>query len=144
MGKLLRVLIVEDSQLDAALLLKELSRGSYDVAWETVETAVLSEQEFVAGAFVKNAPLTKTPCRALPRAVLPSKQRCFSEPSGRREAIQCAKACSKACTSSIRNSTEKVDLVGVLPRVKMTRISFFPPFGYTNPTRERGPRSDPR
>jgi PAS domain S-box-containing protein len=39
MRKPLRVLVVEDSELDAALLLKELARGSFDVAWERVETA---------------------------------------------------------------------------------------------------------
>src|SRR5260370_40697743 len=38
-GKAVRVLIVEDSELDAGLLLKELSSGSFDVAWERVETA---------------------------------------------------------------------------------------------------------
>ena len=37
--KLLRVLIVEDSPLDAELLAHELSRGGYDVTWERVETA---------------------------------------------------------------------------------------------------------
>ena len=39
MGKLLRVLIVEDSEDDALLLLRELKRGGYDVQFERVETA---------------------------------------------------------------------------------------------------------
>ena len=39
MGKLLRVLIVEDSEDDALLLLRELKRGGYDVEFERVETA---------------------------------------------------------------------------------------------------------
>ena len=39
MGKPLRVLIVEDSEDDALLLLRELKRGGYDVEFERVETA---------------------------------------------------------------------------------------------------------
>jgi two-component system cell cycle sensor histidine kinase/response regulator CckA len=39
MGKPLKVLIVEDSRLDAELLLDELARGGYDVSYERVETA---------------------------------------------------------------------------------------------------------
>jgi PAS domain S-box-containing protein len=39
MGKPLRVLIVEDSEDDALLLLRELKRGDYDVEFERVETA---------------------------------------------------------------------------------------------------------
>jgi len=39
MGKLLRVLLVEDSEDDAALLLRELRRGDYEVEFERVETA---------------------------------------------------------------------------------------------------------
>jgi two-component system, cell cycle sensor histidine kinase and response regulator CckA len=37
--KSLRVLVVEDSLLDAELLAHELSRGGYDLTWERVETA---------------------------------------------------------------------------------------------------------
>ena len=39
MNKLLHVLIVEDSEDDARLLLRELQRGGYDPAFERVETA---------------------------------------------------------------------------------------------------------
>jgi PAS domain S-box-containing protein len=39
MSKPLRVLLVEDSEDDAALLLRELKRGGYEPAWERVETA---------------------------------------------------------------------------------------------------------
>jgi CheY-like chemotaxis protein len=35
----LRVLVVEDSEDDAALLLRELRRGGYDVTHERVDTA---------------------------------------------------------------------------------------------------------
>jgi len=40
MGKPLRVLIVEDSEDDVLLLLRELQRGGFDVEFERVETAV--------------------------------------------------------------------------------------------------------
>ncbi len=39
MGKPLRVLIVEDSEDDARLLLRELSRGGFEPACERVEDA---------------------------------------------------------------------------------------------------------
>jgi len=39
MGRLLRVLIVEDVERDAVLLVRELGRGGFDVAFERVETA---------------------------------------------------------------------------------------------------------
>ena len=39
MGKLLRALIIEDSEHDALLLLRELKRNSYEVEFERVETA---------------------------------------------------------------------------------------------------------
>ena len=39
MNEPLRVLIVEDSEDDALLVLRELKRGHYDVAFERVETA---------------------------------------------------------------------------------------------------------
>jgi CheY-like chemotaxis protein len=39
MARLLRVLIVEDSEDDALLLLRDLRRGSYDVSYERVDTA---------------------------------------------------------------------------------------------------------
>ncbi len=39
MGVPLRVLLIEDSEDDAALLLRELRRGGYEPAWERVETA---------------------------------------------------------------------------------------------------------
>jgi signal transduction histidine kinase len=38
MGKQLRVLIVEDNERDAALLLRELKRGGYDLIFERVDT----------------------------------------------------------------------------------------------------------
>jgi hypothetical protein len=38
MGKSLRVLMVEDSENDALLLLSQLRRGGYDVAYEQVDT----------------------------------------------------------------------------------------------------------
>jgi signal transduction histidine kinase len=38
MGRPLRVLIIEDNERDAALLVRELKRGSYDVTYERVET----------------------------------------------------------------------------------------------------------
>ncbi len=39
MAKHLRVLIVEDSEDDALLVIRELERGGYDTAFERVETA---------------------------------------------------------------------------------------------------------
>src|ERR1700732_909793 len=39
MGIPLRVLVVEDSEDDAALLVRELRRGGYDVSYERVDTA---------------------------------------------------------------------------------------------------------
>src|SRR5687768_6623380 len=39
MGKLLRVLIIEDSEEDTQLLVRELRRGGYEVEFERVETA---------------------------------------------------------------------------------------------------------
>ncbi|MFH1320765.1 MAG: PAS domain S-box protein [Bacteroidota bacterium] len=39
MSKLLRVLVVEDSAVDAELVLHQLRRGGYDPDWERVETA---------------------------------------------------------------------------------------------------------
>jgi diguanylate cyclase len=39
MGHTLRVLLVEDSEDDAALVIRELSRGGYDVAFRRVDTA---------------------------------------------------------------------------------------------------------
>jgi PAS domain S-box-containing protein len=39
MGKPLNALIVEDSEDDALLLVRELTRGGYDLFWERVETA---------------------------------------------------------------------------------------------------------
>src|ERR1700759_3215250 len=38
MTQTLRVLIVEDNERDAALLLRELRRGGYDLTYERVET----------------------------------------------------------------------------------------------------------
>jgi len=38
MGKALRILIIEDSEEDAGLLLRELQRGGYEVVFERVET----------------------------------------------------------------------------------------------------------
>ncbi|MDP2660011.1 MAG: ATP-binding protein [Dehalococcoidia bacterium] len=43
MGKPLRALIVEDSEDDAALLLRELRRGGYDVIYQRVDTAPAME-----------------------------------------------------------------------------------------------------
>jgi hypothetical protein len=39
MGKALRTLIIEDSENDAVLLLRELRRGGYDVEYERAATA---------------------------------------------------------------------------------------------------------
>ena len=39
MGKPLRVLIVEDSEDDALMVIRELERGGYDTTFERVETA---------------------------------------------------------------------------------------------------------
>src|ERR687894_2472886 len=39
MGVQLKVLLVEDSENDALLLLRELRRGGYDPLWERVDTA---------------------------------------------------------------------------------------------------------
>ncbi len=44
MGKPLKVLIVEDSEDDAALLVRELRKGGYDVAHERVETSSAMEE----------------------------------------------------------------------------------------------------
>jgi PAS domain S-box-containing protein/putative nucleotidyltransferase with HDIG domain len=38
MGKPLRVMIIEDSENDSQLVLREIQRGGYDVEWERVET----------------------------------------------------------------------------------------------------------
>src|SRR5215470_17788118 len=38
MGRSLRVLIIEDSEGDAAMLVRELKRGGYDLSWERAET----------------------------------------------------------------------------------------------------------
>jgi hypothetical protein len=38
MSQLLRVLIIEDSEDDAALMVRELNHGGYDVAFERVDT----------------------------------------------------------------------------------------------------------
>ena len=38
MGRPLRVLIVEDREPDAAMLVRELKRGGYDLTYERVET----------------------------------------------------------------------------------------------------------
>jgi PAS domain S-box-containing protein len=38
MGRSLRVLIVEDSESDAAMLVRELKRGGYELSWERAET----------------------------------------------------------------------------------------------------------
>src|SRR5277367_88291 len=51
MAQKLRVLIVEDSERDAALLLRELKRGGYDLTWQQVETpetmaAAIEQQEW--------------------------------------------------------------------------------------------------
>ena len=43
MGMLLRVLLVEDSEDDALLLVRMLRRGGYDPAWERVETPATME-----------------------------------------------------------------------------------------------------
>ena len=43
MGIPLRVLLVEDSEDDALLLLRMLRRGGYDPTWERVETAAAME-----------------------------------------------------------------------------------------------------
>ncbi len=39
MSKLIRVLIVEDSENDALLLVRKLERSGFDPAWKRVETA---------------------------------------------------------------------------------------------------------
>src|SRR5687768_7176824 len=39
MGRSLRVLIIEDSEEDTQLLVRELQRGGYEVEFERVETA---------------------------------------------------------------------------------------------------------
>ncbi|MEW6219846.1 MAG: ATP-binding protein [Thermodesulfobacteriota bacterium] len=49
MSKELRVLIVEDSEDDALLLLRELRRGGYQPVWERVETAAAMEAALAAG-----------------------------------------------------------------------------------------------
>src|SRR2546421_12791613 len=51
MGVALRVMIVEDSEDDTALLLRELQRGGYDVSYERVDSlaamnSALSKQEW--------------------------------------------------------------------------------------------------
>ena len=43
MGIPLSVLLVEDSENDALLLLRTLRRGGYDPTWERVETAAAME-----------------------------------------------------------------------------------------------------
>src|SRR5215210_3600959 len=43
MGMPLRVLLVEDSENDALLLMRMLRRGGYDPAWERVDTAAAME-----------------------------------------------------------------------------------------------------
>ncbi len=47
MGKALRVLIVEDSEDDVLLLLRELQRGGYEVEFERVETAEAMQSALV-------------------------------------------------------------------------------------------------
>ena len=43
MGVPLRVLLVEDSEDDALLLVRMLRKGGYDPAWERVDTAAAME-----------------------------------------------------------------------------------------------------
>ena len=47
MGTSLRVLIIEDSENDSELLLREIQRGDYDVEWERVETRAALEDALV-------------------------------------------------------------------------------------------------
>jgi PAS domain S-box-containing protein/putative nucleotidyltransferase with HDIG domain len=47
MGTPIRVLIVEDSENDAELVLREIQRGEYDVEWERVETRAAMEDALV-------------------------------------------------------------------------------------------------
>jgi CheY-like chemotaxis protein len=51
MNRPLRVLMVEDSEDDAALLLEELRRGGFDVAHERIETADDMRAALQAGAW---------------------------------------------------------------------------------------------
>jgi len=51
MGQPLRVLLVEDSEDDAALLLRELRRGGFDVEYERVETAADFESALIKSAW---------------------------------------------------------------------------------------------
>jgi signal transduction histidine kinase len=43
-GRPLRVLVVEDSQLDAELLVRALSRGGFDLTWDRVDTGEAMEE----------------------------------------------------------------------------------------------------
>src|SRR5919106_1073088 len=51
MGMLLRVLLVEDSEDDALLLVRMLRRGGYDPAWERVDTPAAMEAALDGGSW---------------------------------------------------------------------------------------------
>src|SRR5215208_6175796 len=51
MGMLLRVLLVEDSEDDALLLVRMLRRGGYDPAWERVDTPAAMEAALDGGGW---------------------------------------------------------------------------------------------
>ena len=51
MSESLRVLVVEDSEDDAALLLRELKRGGYDVFHQRVDTAAAMDSATSANAW---------------------------------------------------------------------------------------------
>src|SRR5829696_6936865 len=51
MGSPLRVLLVEDSEDDATLLVRSLRRGGYDPTWERVDTAAAMEAALDGGGW---------------------------------------------------------------------------------------------
>ena len=49
-GKMLRLLVVEDSQRDAEMVVREVQHGGFDLTWKRVDTAAAMKAALDAGA----------------------------------------------------------------------------------------------